>query len=1445
MDICFKRWSAKATDFEYYFNHMFEIFLNNKYKIMKLVISLALLFAHWVAIAAAPNLRFERLAVDEGLSQISVESVVQDDKGYIWLATHDGLNRYDGYEFKYFRHDSQDPHSLSNSFVNVIYKDNQGRLWVGTKGGLNRYDHQTQRFIRYSHDVNNTDTLSHNYVTSIAQDLQGNIWVGTLGGGLNLFDGQKFYQFKASINNPITAAANGSKQNVVGLGDDDVHMVKVGSKGYLWVGTAGGLNRVDTTSLQFEQFVHDANDSNSISHNSVYAMTEDDKGNFWVATMGGGLNYFDRRSGQFRHVVDQTQGEDKLADAEIWTLSSISSEGIWLGTKSSGLYKYHIEQNRFIHYKNIATDPYSLSHDSIRAIYYDDKGLLWIGTFGGGLNFVGVKPRNFGHFKHQVDKPDSLLGSLTMSFLIDKKGDLWVGTWAGGLNRQRAGARGFDHYLNEPQNPNSIPNNSVWTLFEDSHGEIWAGTKGGLSRYNPQTDEFINYLHDEQDPNSLSHDWVMDIAEDGSGNLWVATRGGGLNLFNRSTQTFSALRYDSQNPNSIATDVLMDLNVDQDGVMWIGTWGAGLVKFDLNSRTFKQYSHNNRDSKSLSYNYVLTVYLDRHNALWIGTFGGGLNRLDQNTGQFAHYREQDGLPNDTIYGMTEDLLGNLWVSTNKGLVKMVADEHGQLSKMKIYDVKDGLQSNEFNGNSFYLSQTGELFFGGINGFNRFEPQRIIENKSPPKIVLTDFLLFNRSVTIISAQEKRASEQKYGFTLPVAIDDMEHLTIGHRENLVSFEFAAFDYSNPMKNQYSYLLEGHDENWIVASSRNRRATYTNLSAGEYVLRIQASNSDGVWNIEGKALKVTVLPPWWLSNLAFAIYAIIIVGSLWAFHHYRTKSLRRLAAKLERRVNDRTATIKQLLVQKDRMFANISHEFRTPLTLILNPMESINKTQTKDTIIEKVTMAKRNGQRLLRMVEQLLALTKLEADQNAYQDQSQWRSYSLGNVLHVLASSFEPLFAAKNHRFTLKPFDDVILRLMPDVLETVITNLISNAIKYTPKNGEIEASVTIDGDKVKIAVTDNGFGIAEQDQDKVFSRFTRVNEQHDEKIPGAGIGLALVKELVEKSHGTIVLTSELGKGSTFTVTFPIPAETDFNEEDDQSSELSLASTLEVKTLSHLEDNAEPEQTEEEEEASGDKSTVLLIDDNADMRQLLELTLGETYHCIQASNGEIGLEKAQQNLPDIVISDVMMPGLNGFEVLQQLKLKSLTSHIPVILLTAKGDKQSRIQGWENNADDYIEKPFNAEELMARIDNLLSIRKLLRLRHQHEFTQTSADKEIDTPIEISLDAVAQQFFEQLNDILSKHYQDESLDVGVLAAEMHMSRRQFTRKIKNLLGLTPLESIRTYRLKRAAELLGQGQAPSVVTYAVGFTSHSYFGQCFKAQYNCAPSEYNDVVNASV
>lgn len=830
------------------------------------------------------DIKFEHIWIKKGLLQASINCILQDSKGFIWIGTESGLNRYDGYNCILYTHDVKNPESLSNNWAYSIYEDHLGNLWIGTDDGLNLFDRDKESFRRYYHDPEEPNSLSNNKVYTIFEDKSGSLWIGTEN-GLNKFNREdetfKRYQFEP--------------ENPQSISDNHIRSILEDSSGVLWVGTDNGLNIFNRDGKTWLRIQSDPNDPHSLSHNSINSMCEDSLGRLWIGT-DRGLNEFDSRTGKFNQYIHIPGDSKSLSDDWIHVVYQDSLGTIWIGTNEGGLNRFDRAKKEFIHYQNDPHNPYSLSGNRIYSIYEDRSRVMWVGTYGGGLCKFNRETKKFNHFAHDPESPSSLSHSFVRAFLVDHSDTLWVGTDGGGLNRYDQENDRFIHYRHNPIDPRSLSNDRVFSIIEDSSGVFWIGTYGGgLNKFDPKSGKFTSYRHSPSDPNSISNDRIRIIYEGQPGILWIGTDGGGLNKFEIGKGTFIHYRHDSDNPNSISNDRIFSILKSSTGDMWIATFGGGLNKFDPEKGQFSPYRFDPDDPNSLRNDYLIMIHEDRSGMLWMGSNGAGLIKFDPQKEKFSYYTEDEGLASNVVYGIVEDDEGYIWISTHNGLSKF----NPKTEIFRNYDVNDGLQDNEFNGGSCYKSAQGELFFGGINGFNRFYPEMIKDNPHVPPVVITGFQLFNKPVPLGEREDGRSIIEK-------SITETEEIRLSYRDRVFSFEFAALHYASPERNKYAYMMEGFEKDWNYVGNR-RFVTYTNLPPGDYVFRVKGSNNDGIWNEEGTSLKIIITPPawqtWWFRILGLtAIILLFFVG-----HLLRTHSIRERSKQLEKKVEERTAELR----------------------------------------------------------------------------------------------------------------------------------------------------------------------------------------------------------------------------------------------------------------------------------------------------------------------------------------------------------------------------------------------------------------------------------------------------------------------------------------------------------------------------------------------------------
>jgi PAS domain S-box-containing protein len=822
------------------------------------------------------DIKFEHLY--EGLSQKSVLCIAQDSKGFMWFGTYDGLHRYDGYKTKIFKSEIDNPNSLSNNAVRFIYEDRSGILWIGTDGGLNQFDRDKERFIHYRYNSDDSHSLSHDMVQWICEDTSGTLWIGTYAGGLNKFDRVKkqFTRYIHTNNDPSSISNN------------IISCVYIDREGSLWAATEGGLNQLDRKKNSFINYKHDPDNPHSLSNNITYRIYEDRYGILWIGTLGGGLNRFDREKGQFDHYKNNPNDISSLSNDMVRSIYEDQSGSLWIGTEG-GLNRFDREKKRFIRYQNNPNDPFSLSNNLVLFIYEDLSGTLWIGNDYGGINKFDRGTTNFTHYRKDPNNSNSLNSDIVYSmYETNDEGEkiLWIGTYGGGLNKYNRTKNLFTHYQHDPKNPNSVNDNNIRALYEDRLGMLWIGTTSGLCQFDRLKNKFTRYITDPNNPRSLSNNVVFSILEDREGTIWIGTYGGGLNRFNRKENKFTRYTADPQNQNSLSDNFIWSMREDRNGKLWVGTANGGLNQYDREKDQFIHYKTNPNDLNSLSSNKVLCIYEDRLGILWIGTTDG-LNQYNHAKNIFIHYRQNDGLPSNTIQSILEDDHGNLWLGTQKGLSKFTSIT----KRIRNFTESHGLQSNEMSVNSCFKGQRGELYFGGINGFNAFFPDSIKGNPYIPSIVITDFQIFNKSV---SAGEKIDGH----VILEKSISETKEIKLSYKENVFLFEFASLHFASSGNNQYAYMMEGFDQEWNHTDAGRRVVTYTNLSDGMYVFHVKGSNSDGVWNEEGTSIRVIISPPFWQSLWFQMILLAIFAGCiLWIYKWRKMIAQQRVLKELKK--------------------------------------------------------------------------------------------------------------------------------------------------------------------------------------------------------------------------------------------------------------------------------------------------------------------------------------------------------------------------------------------------------------------------------------------------------------------------------------------------------------------------------------------------------------------
>jgi ligand-binding sensor domain-containing protein/signal transduction histidine kinase len=817
--------------------------------------------------AQSNSIRFENISTEQGLSQNTVNAILQDQQGFLWFATEGGLNRYDGYQFTVFQHDPDDQNSLSDNLIYTIFQDRQGELWIGTVVGLDRFDRPSGTFIHYAKYLIGSDSLSGEPVSVIIQDLSGALWIGTEGDGLRVLDlvTTKVTEYRHKAQDPHS------------LADDNILSIAEDREGRIWIGTSAGLDQFNSQTGSFAHFLQASTNSPISTNAPVQAIYEDGQGLFWIGTQQG-LVQWDRPADRFTLYNHDSNLPGSLSSNSIKTIFEDSRGTLWVGTLS-GLNQYDRETNTFIRYMHDPSDPTSLSSDYVRAIFKDRSGVLWIGSSDGGLDKYALSTQKFTLIKNRSSAQTSLSDNNIWAIDKDRDGNLWIGTFFSGLNKLDLASGRVTIYQNDPADSASISNDEIRAILEDRNGSLWIGTeRGGLNRLDVGTGSFIHYQHLVDDPGSLDSDNVFSLYEDKQGRLWVGTDNGGLNLFDPAKGTFSHFQHSASAPLSLSDTNVRAIYQDHSGALWIGTHG-GLNLWENDGNQFKIFQHDSADPSSLSNDLVSSITEDKTGTLWVGTFGGGLDRFDRSTQSFVHFTTKNGLPDNMVLGILADADGNLWMSTAKGLSKF----NPSANTFRNYDITDGLQGNQFNPGAYFQSSDGEMYFGGTKGINAFFPQAVSDNPTPPPVVITAFKKFNQTIRVDPASN-------------------ESIQLSYNDNFISFEFAALDYNAPQKNQYAYMLEGVDQDWIYAGAR-RYASYTNLQGGTYTFRVKGSNNDGVWSEQATTLIIHITPPFWQTWWFLVIVgSTVIAGSLGGYR-LRVRNIESRNRELLKRVEQRT--------------------------------------------------------------------------------------------------------------------------------------------------------------------------------------------------------------------------------------------------------------------------------------------------------------------------------------------------------------------------------------------------------------------------------------------------------------------------------------------------------------------------------------------------------------
>ncbi len=1364
--------------------------------------------------------KFSSLTTADGLSQSNVNCILKDKAGFMWFGTRDGLNRYDGANFVIFRHDPANPHSLPDNQVKTLFEDEQSRLWIGTLGnGLCIYDPNTGSFLRPEDLGFHMNVVIDHAILSMCEDRQGQLWIGTYRGLLCV--DRKNKTIRSYQPNPSDPAS---------LTNGTIESLYCDNTGRLFVGTDRGLNALDPATHKFSSWLHDPRRPNSLSADRVTAITGDSKGHLYAGTDGGGLNVLDPGTGSCLSYR-QGMGTGSLSSNNVRSLYYTRDGELWVGTESGidicegplpipGLPA----KTGFTHYHRSLIGTGSLSNNTVLSIFEDNMGIVWAGTAEGGVNKYDRNLFYFDLYRQTAD-PNSLNGTQVTSFAMASNGDVYIGTDGGGLNQWQASTGRFLHHLPGPGNTVAGP--AILCLLTATDDQtLWIGTYGnGLDRLNYRSGRF-EHFGSGVNGQRLSSRSIYCLLEDSRGNLWIGTNGGGIDILHPDG-TITVHRF-SGAQDSISNDYIRCLLEDRHGRIWIGTYSGGISVYDTATKKFTVYDN---VVHHLSNQVVLSLCEDRHGQIWVGTMGGGLDRFDPERQRFVSFDETAGLSNNIVNSIVEDRNGSLWLSTNKGISRYDPAS----GKVKNYGIYNGLQSLEFLGGSGYRDPGGKIYFGGIDGFNVFDPQKVMENKVPPVLRFTGFELFNKPVL---PGEKHSP-------LPADLNSLKSLTLSHDQSDFTFSYAALSYTVPEENKYAYQLEGFDRNWNYAGA-GHRATYTNLPPGDYLFRVKAANNDGVWSKTETVLAIHVRPPFWKTWWAYLFYVLLTAALLYIIYRdIAGKERLKAQIRLERLTAEK---MKELNDIKINFFTHVSHELRTPLSLIMDPLRKlINGEQSKEQTRYYSQLMYDNAQRLTRLINQMLDWRKLETGHLKLEPSRMDMTALAQNI----AELFQVHALERNIRYTIvAEAGELWADIDADKFEKIIFNLLSNAFKYTPDGGSISLLIRQTEGFAEIHVTDTGVGIAPEHLDKVFGIFYQVEGAGRFESGSTGIGLALARELALLHKGTLEVKSEKGRGSDFIFRMPMETGADgsFNPAvgpaegwvpNTEAAEVPAYGEAPAAGMEAAADETAAKSAGAVEDATAaipdDAPLILLVEDNQPLRNYIKAELDPGYKVLDAKNGAEGWAMALQWVPDLIISDIMMPEMNGLDLCRQIKTDERTSHIPVVLLTARQSEPHQVEGYDAGADAYIPKPFSMEVVEACIKSILESRRRLRERYARR-QQSSAVKEEEK--EPQIHPLDKAFLEKAYQHVERRLADVLFDVDVLAADLKVSRRQLYRKLKSLTNQTPHEFISGIRLQRAAQLLMKGENTiAEVAYKVGFSEPANFTRSFTRHFGKSPSKY--------
>jgi signal transduction histidine kinase/ligand-binding sensor domain-containing protein/DNA-binding response OmpR family regulator len=1428
--------------------------------------------------------RFEKFNTEDGLSQSTITSIYCDEKGFLWFGTMNGLNRFDGHSFKVFQSSVENPNLITNNRVISIWEDKLNFLWFKTYDGYYHcYNPRKETFLTLPKYLVNIEEKSSK-INCFTQLTENEIWLGASKSGA--------YQLIYNQESDSYSINQFTDKGTSSISSNNVKFILSAPDSTLFIGNQHGLNIISHENRKSGKF-HFQQYFPEISFTSAVAINDE----IWIGTQNEGIIIYNTSSQSFNRL---NKSNSPLTKNNITNINKISTgiiitcenvlniynyslkewkhfkfkaktinrlyedrwDILWVITNSSGVQKIDLHNNKIKHFDLIPPGHKYMSDKERPYFFEDSKDNLWICVHGGGLAFYDRTKDEFDFFYNDPNDPNSISSNTVMCMTEDHNNTLWVGTGLqGGVNRvvlQNPAFRSIpfkNNYTNQMENMvravfedsnrnlwvaskggeikifdknyKEIKNNihypfkqqgirifNTYSIFQDSEGYIWLGSKGaGLAVSKTPVNntlndyskiEFIVYQHNETDNSSLTHNNIYGIDEDINGNIWIATYGNGVSVANiqsgRASLTFK--NYNTDNSN-ISNNLVRDVMSDTKGNIWLATtFGINMLPVkNLNAEkfTFKKFYRETANLHSLSYNDVVHMYEDTQGNIWFGTFGGGVNVLSDDS-LFIHYTKHDGLCNNDVFGITEDSTESIWFSTEQGLSRF----NPYLESFNNYTKSNSLGVNIFSENTCCVRRNGDLVFGGNNGFEVISPSLLQLERKSFDVVFTNFQLFNKNISVTSENSPLKNTITYS----------EKINLSHKQSSFSIEYSTLEYLGESRIQFAYILENFDKEWNLAGAQ-RKATYTNLPPGEYFFKVKAALWDGNWDENVSTLKINIEPPIWQTNIAYITYLIVFVVAIF----FITRSIINIATyrtqlKIEKAVNE----------VKLKFFTNISHEIRTPLTLILNPIEDILADKSlPDKYRPSLKIMQKNGQRMIYLINQLLDFRKIQSNKMTLNIEK----IDLVKFVKNITENFE--MQAKHKNISFK-FNSTVERI--DIwgdyhkLDSAFFNILANAFKFTPPGKDISVNIKhhMSGKNIDIEIIDNGPGIKDEDIPLIFNRYTILSK--DNLTEGTGIGLNFSNEIIKMHGGNISVKSKIGIGSTFIISLKTGS-AHFVNKDNIVFKQNKNQQTNTQTSDFIEDNS-PQLSAISMQNKG-KPRILIVEDNQDIMNYITSSLSASAEILQAHDGNEGYKIATENNPDLIISDVIMPIIDGTEMTRKLKSNFETCHIPVILLTAKSSVDDQIIGIESGAEAYIVKPFKMQILISTIKNIINQRQLILKKY-------TPRNDIDVS-QIEMSDRNKDFLNNIISYIEENYNNPELSISKIVEHSCVSRTVFYNKIKSLTGLSPIELLRQIKLKIAAQMLLNGYNVTETAHEIGFNDSRYFSKQFKEQFGKSPSEY--------